>query len=305
MNIQSVIFNDSELDLLLASKKNIQSAKKSLILYFFTLPGLDKLVDIIYLPESILEDFEFTNSIRPFFNKIGISVSPKIINEKDSLEYFSNPLPIISSLNSKYKFSGVHYPINFGKRLIQKSPKYDEYIIHSQYNWTNVHLIYDWTQKNNIQLLVEPNLFFQENSSEDFYIHMRQILWEGIDIFRKLNTKFNKIKIIIQPFYPKLKGLRDNDILDSANIASTTLRCITECLTKEKMEILLKSCKEFTIHSYNKYIKHYKTYNKDNTINYLITTDCFKEYLKNWDFQEKNLKETQSQFILNLELAPS
>ena len=36
MKFNSIIFNDSELDILLSGRKNIQNAKKALILYFFT-----------------------------------------------------------------------------------------------------------------------------------------------------------------------------------------------------------------------------------------------------------------------------
>jgi len=301
MKYKAIIFNDIELENLLSTKKNIYAAKKSLILYFFTLPKLSEIVEIVFLPESIFEDDEFIKSILPFFKNIGISITPKfIINEVDSPDYCLNPLPNIQKIKNKYNISCIHYQINFGKRLVTKSPKYDEYIINSQYNWTNAVLVQNYCQKNNINLFIEPNLTFNENSSEDFYIHMRQIFWEGVDIFRKFNYRFNKFTIIIQPFFPKLKGLRDSDILDSQNIANTTLRCINECLSKEKMEILIKSCKEFSLPHYIKYMKFFDTYKKDNSINPILNADCLKEYIKDWQFIDSNLSKAQENLIKDL-----
>ncbi len=297
MKYKAIIFNDKELDVLLSSKKNILAAKKSLILYFLTLPNLANTFETIFLPESILDDNEFIKTIISFFSNIGISLTPKLMDDNDSLEYLSNPLLTIKKYHEIYNFTSVHYPVNFGKRLINKSPRYEEYIIHSQYNWTNVAIIHNWCLKKDVKLFVEPNLYFQENSSEDFYIHMRQIFWEGIDLFKKLNYKFNKLKIIVQPFYPKLKGLRDGDILDPQNIANTTLRCINESLTKERIELLIKPCKELSLLGYSRYIRFFSMHNKENDINCLITSDCLKEYIKDWDYQESNLQSSQKNFI--------
>jgi len=299
MRYKSVIFNDYELDNLLVGRKNILSAKKALILYFMTMPGLNE-YDIVYLPEFIFEDDNLAKSIQNIFPRIGISVTSKLLNpESKSLDYSSNPLNEIKEIHKKYPIHGIHYPISFGSRSIQKSPKHDEYIIHSQYNWVNVILVMEWCKSQNISLMVEPNLYFQENSSEDFYVHMRQIFWEGIEIFRRLNRKFSDIILVVKPFYPKLKGLKDMQILDPVNIANSTLRCINESLTKERMEIMIKPVREFGISSYMKYVKFFKDYNKDNTINCLITVDCLKEYVKEWDFKESNLELAQTSFLNN------
>lgn len=296
MKFHAFIFNDYELDILLNSRKNKLSAKKSLILYFLTLPKISQLIDMIYLPESVLDDEQFTQSIFNIFSNIGISVSSKLIFTDNLLDYNLNPLPIIKNYQSKYKFQAIHYKIDFGNRSIQKSPRNEDYIIHSQYNWTNVLLVNNWCEENNLKLLVESNLYFTENSPEDYYIHMRQILWEGIEIFRRMGKKFNKINLIINPFYPKLKGLNGTHI-EPSNIANTTLRCINECLTKEKMEILIKSCVEFNMTSYLKYIKFFRDYSKDNTINCLLTSDCLRNYIRDWDFKNENLEKAQEIFL--------
>ena len=299
MRYDGIIFNDYEMDNILNGRKNKDIAKKSLILYFFTIENLDGLLDKIYLPESIFMDELFFESIRSFFGNIGLSITPKFINN-GILHYSCNPLRDIEEMVSKYKIKNIHYPVEFGKRLIQKSPKFDEYVINSQYNWTNIVLLYEWCNKNEIELIVEINLSFFENSSEDYYIHMRQILWEGIDIFRKYNIKFNKISLIIPVFYPKLKGLRNSDIIDPYNVAHTTLRCITECLTKEKMRIILKTCNEFSLLGYMRYINYFKGHNRENTINSSLSSYCLKDYIEKWDFKEKNLKDAQKEFLRTL-----
>jgi len=249
--------------------------KKSLLLYFITLPNLNVIADIFYFPESILEDTKFFFSISSFLIqkniKIGLSISTQSIhtpqNLENPLDYLSNPLPIIQSYCSKYNIHSIHLPVSFGKRRIQKSPKNEEYSLQSQFNWTNISLILLTLSSLKINLLIEPILEFFENSAEDYYIHMRQILWEGHDTLRKCNLKMSQLTLLISPFFPKLKGLRDVDILDPSNIANTTLRCITECLTKEKMEILIRSCNNFGIFSYGKFVKFIKTYRKEISIN--------------------------------------
>lgn len=299
--MHSIIFNDYDLDILLVGRKNIQSDKKMLILYFLTLPNLNQLVDYIFLPESLFEDEPFIETILPFIQKIGISLRSKlVIGESDILDYNLNPLPVLKKYYEKFKFHAIHFRSNFGMRSISKSPKNDEYVLNSQYNWMNVAIVEQWSSKNDIKFVVEPYLYFLENSSEDFYIHMRQIFWEGIDIFRKMNLKFSSIQLLIGPFYPKLKGLRNMDILDSANVANTTLRCMTECLTKEKVEIMIKSHFEFSLVSYMKYVKHFRNYSKDLSVNWIISSECLKEYIKNWNFHERNLKVAQEELVNNL-----
>jgi len=304
MKSRAFIFNDFDLDFLLSKRRNLISSKKSLITYFITLPRLNDIIDIIFLPESLLDDEAFINSIITFlFNnhiKTGISFNTKFIKQEEetpiSQDYAENPLPKIQHYCEKYSLSHVHIQLPFGKRRIQKSPKHEEYSAHSQYSWINVSLILQWITKTNRELWLEPNLYFFENSSEDFYIHMRQIFWEGMDTFKKMGFKFNQMKLIVQPFYPKLRGLRDADILDPGNIANTTLRCMTECLTKERMDVCVRPCKEFSIYSYVKYLKFMKTYGKEITLDYILTSDILKEYLKIWDFNEQNLEEAQKLF---------
>lgn len=292
MKYKAVIFNDFDLEKLLP--RNLPGQKKSLILYFLTLPAF---ADIVYLPQSLISDDEFIKPVIDFLLnikvKVGISMNVKVIDTDDGLEFFVNTFPEIQRYYSKYQISGIHCKLPFGKRKIQKSPKFDEYILHSQNNWTNVAVILQWCKKNNLDLLIEPNLNFFENSSEDFYIHMRQILWDGTDIFRRLGLKFNQMKLIIPPFYPVLKGLRDTDILDPANIANTTLRCISECLTKERMEVYTRGCFEMGLTGFEKYLKFMKTYGKDVKPEGIFTCDCLREYVKIWDFQESNLKNAQ------------
>jgi len=308
MKLRALIFNDFDLEVLLSKRKNLHASIKSLITYFLTLPRLNSIVEIIFLPQSILSDDQFISSISNFLLnnqiQIGISINTKFIKKDEetplSLDYYLNPFPEIEEYLKKYQFSHLHISPPFGKRRIQKSPKHDEYSIHSQFNWTNTFLIHQLTSKQNIQLWMEPNLYFYENSSEDFYIHMRQILIEGSELSKKLGFKFNQIKLIIPPFYPKLKGLKDIDILDPGNIANTTLRCLTECLTKDRMEFIVKPCKEFTIYSFKKYIKFIKTYGKDISIDYIITADVLKDFIKTWEFQESNLQEAQTQFYNEL-----
>ena len=110
----------------------------------------------------------------------------------------------------------------------------------------------------------------------------------------------NKISIIIAPFYPKLKGLKNSDIIEPNNIAHTTLRCITECLTKEKMTIILKTNWEFSLLGYMRYCNYFRIHNKENTINCALSSYCLKDYIKNWDFKEINLKQAQNQLIKDL-----
>jgi len=296
-----LIFNDDELDRLLVNRKNIENAKKSFILYFLTIPDILSFEEI-YFPESTFLDSKFMDSIIPFIKKYGLSVKSEFVHQ-DELEYSSNPVNRVKVYYEKYNFSFLHYHIKFGKRRIQKSPKYDEYIINSQYNWTNVYLVLSWCKKNNVKLLIDLDLSFFENSSEDYYIHMRQVLWEGIDLFRRFNCKFNEIKLMIYPFYPKLRGLKDTNILDPINIAHITLRCINECLSKEKMDIVLRSCDEFSIYNYMKYCKFYEK--KFDKISYSITAFCLKEYLMDWNFNEKNLEIAHNNFRKELSSAGS
>lgn len=299
MKFDCFIFNDNELENLLKGRKNIEMAKKSLILYFFTLPNLSEIVDIIYLPESVFNDEIFYDKIKLFFGRIGISLNSKFVSE-ENLSYSCNDMEGVKRVITKYNILDIHYQVDFGKRNISKSPKHDENIINSQYNWTNIYLLYKYCNKNNIKMLVEPILSFNENSSEDYYIHMRQILWEGIDIFRKFNIKFNEISIIILPFYPLLKGVRNNDIIEPVNIGHITLRCINECLTKERMDIKIKTNIDFSILGYMRYCKYFKSHSKDNSINCVLSSYCLKDYVKNWDFKEINLGEAQNEFIKSL-----
>jgi len=301
MKLRALIFTDYDLDILLSKRKNISFSKKSLITYFITLPRLNDLIDILFLPESLLDEDNFVNSISSLLEKlqikVGITINTRILKNEDetplSQDYFFNPLPFIQNYCEKYNVTHIFFSLPFGKRRIQRSPKYDEYSLHSQFNWTNCAVTLQWILNNKKELWIEPNVYFFENSSEDFYIHMRQILFEGGEVFRKMGFKLNQVKLVIPPFYPKLKGLRDADILDPGNIANTTLRCITECLTKEKMDLFVRPCKEMTLTSFMKYIKFIKTYGKEIAMDYILTADCLKEYIKNWDFMENNLEEAQ------------
>jgi len=298
MRFNSLVFNDLELDVLLGDRKNKLGAKKSLILFFLTLPDFKNLFEVVYLPESILNDEEFFKQVRPLMGKIGVSFDSKlIIGEEGILDYSYNPLQDLVRYKAKYDLYGVHYKVNFGKRLIQKSPKYDEYVLNSQYNWMNVVIMQQYCLKNSISLMVDLMLSFMENSSEDYYIHMRQILWEGVDIFRRMNMKFSMIRLVVSPFYPRLRGLRNGEILDSANIAHTTLRCVTECLSKEKMLVLVRSCVDFSLVSYVKYLRYYGSHGKDVEVEGILCGDCLVEYVRDWDFREKNLREAQTNFL--------
>jgi len=80
--------------------------KKSLLLYFITLPNLNVIADIFYFPESILEDTKFFFSISSFLIqkniKIGLSISTQSIhtpqNLENPLDYLSNPLQLSSHI---------------------------------------------------------------------------------------------------------------------------------------------------------------------------------------------------------------
>jgi len=199
-----------------------------------------------------------------------------------------NLLPIIKNYIQKYPLiETIHLIFPFGKRRIQKSPKYDEYIMHSEYNWTNVALI---QQELKQKILVEPFLYFYENSSEDSYIHMRQILWDGIETLKKFGGKMGDIDLLINPFYPNLRRMKDIDV---ANISNTTLRCLMEVLSKEKPTIYLRSCKQMGIYSYGRYLKVVKDYNKNLDIKCVIGQELIKEFMNIWQGKQNNVEEAQ------------
>jgi hypothetical protein len=297
MDLNTIFFSDYEL------KKFPEKSKKSLITYILTTPKLKQKINCCILPESILNNQQFTQQIIDFLQlnkiKIGISMQTKFIRKNEGTpitqDYSWNTLPLIKNYIQQYpQIQSVHLTFPFGKRRIQKSPKYEEYLMHSQYNWTNIALIKQECDK---EILIEPLLYFYENSSEDSYIHMRQILWDGIETLKRFGVKMEDLQFIINPFYPNIKGLKNPDVLDAGNIANTTLRCLTEVLSKDKPKIFLKSCNEMGIHSFGKYLRFIKSYNKNLKINFIIGKEIIKQFMDIWAGNSHNLGEAQKKII--------
>lgn len=274
-------------------------SKKTLLTYLLSTPKLNQKINCCIIPESILDDQQFTQQIIDFLQlnkiKIGISMQTKYIRKDEAnpitQDYCWNTLPLIKKYIQQYpQIKLVHLTFPFGKRRIQKSPKYEEYLLHSQYNWTNIALI---MQECNRELLIEPLLYFYENSSEDSYIHMRQIIWDGTEILKRFGVKMGDLCLLINPFYPNIKGLKNPDVLDPENIANTTLRCLTEVLSKDKPKILMKSCDDMGIYSYAKYIKFIKSYNKNLDIEFVIGKEIIKQFMDIWEGKMQNIEEAQ------------
>jgi len=299
MESSAIIISDTTLDRLL-SKISLK-AKKSFLLYFLTTPKLIQKFSTIFLPESILQDTDFaTNIINYIKNEqvnIGISLNTQFAKNGEDIpltqDYISNPLPIILQYKQQYSdINSFHIVLPFGKRRIQKSPKHDEYVVQSHYNWTTLATIAQVMQNMNIELIAELDVYFYENSSEDYYIHMRQILWDGQDLFKKLGLKLPTL--LVNPFYPKLKGLRNPDVLDPANIANTTLRCLMESLQKPPT-IWIKSCEDMGPYAYAKYIKFITTYRKEGQlqIRFTIGGEMMGEFINIWMGNTNNMEEAR------------
>ena len=203
-------------------------------------------------------------------------------------DYCWNVLPLIKNYIEKYPLiEYIHVVFPFGRRVIQKSPKYDEYLMHSHYNWVNIVLIQQEIKK---KIMVEPLLYFRENSCEDSYIHMRQILWDGIEIMRKLGGRMSDLELMIGPFYPSLRGMREVDV---ANISNTTLRCLTEVLSKERPVIYMRGCERMGIGGYGRYLRGIRDYNKNLEIRWVLGRELIKEFMDIWGGDPNNLGEAQ------------
>jgi len=285
-----IIFSEDDL------KGIPEKAIKSLLTFILTSPKLNKKIVGCILPEIVLDDKQFTQQIMEFLNsnkiKIGISMQTKYIRKDEgnpfTQDFCWNLLPIIKNYIQQYPLIEIiHVTFPFGKRRIQKSPKYDEYILHSQFNWTNIALIQKELKQ---KILVEPLLYFYENSSEDSYIHMRQILWDGIETLRRLGGKIGEIDLLINPFYPNIRRMKEIDV---ANISNTTLRCLMEVLSKEKPTIYLRSCEQMGIYSYGRYLKVVKDYNKNLDIRWMIGRELIKDFMDIWQGKQNNVEEAQ------------
>ena len=302
MEPSAIIISDNVLEKLL-SKISLK-AKKSFILYFLTTPKLIQKFTHVFLPESILQEENFANQIIQFLKseqvKIGISISPTFVKKGEDLpltqDYIWNPLPFLLKYKKQFPdIQSFHITLPFGQRRIQKSPKHDEYLVQTQYNWTTLATIMQTLEKENLELVAELDVYFYENSSEDYYIHMRQILWDGYDLLKKLGMQFPTL--LVNPFYPKLKGLRNPDALDAANIANTTLRCLMESLQKPPA-IWIKSCDEMGKYAYQKYIKFISTYKKDGKlqISWTLGSELLDEFVNVWMGQSNNVEEARKKF---------
>ena len=88
MKYKAVIFNDFDLEKLLP--RNLPGQKKSLILYFLTLPAF---ADIVYLPQSLISDDEFIKPVIDFLLNIKVKVGISIL---ESLNLRQRKLEIVS-----------------------------------------------------------------------------------------------------------------------------------------------------------------------------------------------------------------
>lgn len=293
MDSKCIIFGDRKLDFLLS--KLGDNSKKAFLLYFLMTPNLKHKISDIYLPESIFEDKEYVTNLIDYMRKNGINVGLSINTIFLESNYCMNKLPLIKSYLKNYDIDRVHITYIFGERSVRKSPRVDEYLLQSQYNWMNVAITQRWLNKNNFKLLCELKLKLDEGNSEDYYIHMRQILWDGIDILKKYELRLNSMELMIQPFYPRIKGLRKIEI---GNVANTTIRCLMECCVKEGVNIILCNCIEMGIMSFGEYLRYMKTYNRESKLklNFAIGDEVLKEYINIWMGKTNNLKEAQIRF---------
>ena len=52
-----------------------------------------------------------------------------------------------------------------------------------------------------LNLYLNLDIHIDNSSVENIYIHYRQIIWDGIDIFKKMDLEFSKLNIVMQPIY--------------------------------------------------------------------------------------------------------
>ena len=292
MNSKCIILGDKELNTVLKYGLN----KKEFLLYFLLTPNLKHKISICYLPESILEDMEFVKQLINFMKnngiKVGISINTVLV--KTNLDYNMNKLLMIKSYINNFEIDGIHIRTPFGERDNRRSPRMEEYVMQTTYNWINVCLVLEYLKVQNVDFLCEIDLKLKEGSSEDYYIHMRQILWDGIEIIKKFGLKLKDTTLMISPFYPKIKGMRSVDI---KNVANTTLRCLLECCIKTDVEIILKNG-DMGFGTYREYLRYIEMYNKENklVLNYEICKEIIIEYVKIWMGKKENLIEAQKRF---------
>lgn len=207
---------------------------------------------IIFVSNYFFNDEQFMKSIYEYSDKnnieIGLYYERYLINTDDY--YLMCPLNEIQSLMSKYLIKNIMIETPYGIRENTKSPKLEKYLLQNHWNWTNIILVYQYCKSKNINVLVDISIFFLENSAEDYYIHLRQLISDGKELFLRYQENIKNITLCFSEIKPKSKKI---NIRNNANITS---RFISECLSK--INYFIKSNNQEFIINLNEFNKEVK-----------------------------------------------
>jgi len=207
---------------------------------------------IIFISNHFFGDEIFMKSIYEYSVKnsieIGLYYERYLINTEDY--YLMCPLNEIQTLVSKYPIRNIMLETPYGIRDYTKSPKLEKYLLQNHWNWTNVILVHQFCQSKKINVLVDISIVFGENSAEDYYVHLRQLINDGKEIFLRYQENIKNISLCFSEIKPKMKK---NNSRNNANITS---RFISECLSN--INYFIKSNSQEFILSLNEFNKEVK-----------------------------------------------
>jgi hypothetical protein len=281
-------------------EKNHTSILKNLIIYISSIPALGSIISKIFLPWEFIKDDKLFELINSFLleKKIDLGIILELDNFlfNDDINYSNFQKDSLDKL-FKNKIKNIYVSYNFGKRKNNTSPKHNNYILSSQYMWNNIGLLNFICNKNNINLYLNLDIHIDNSSVENIYIHYRQIIWDGIDIFKKMDLEFSKLNIVMQPIYHTNKKEKQ----DENTTASITYRYITECLSKNSPQIILMPNDRMDFVYFRGLVEKIRRYDKESKIQFGFDINLLKLFYDNWKCYDDNVLTAQQKLYGELE----
>ena len=269
-------------------KINNQIILKNIIIYICSIPGLNGIVSKIFLPWNFIDDENLFQLINNFLKEKKIELG--VILELDNFLFKNNIFYSTFNVNHlniflKKEIKNVYASYIFGKRDINISPKHISYINSSLYQWNNIGLLKYFCDNNNINLFLNLNMDIENSSIENNYIHYRQVIWDGIDVLKKMEINFSELKIVMTPIFNTC--IKDKQ--DENTTASITYRYITECFSKNNQEITIIPNDKMDFIYFKEFLKKIKRYDKDEKIIFGIDMNLLKLFYNNWNCFDDNV----------------